>query len=99
LITFLSPGIATSINTMSLYHYHSLYCPFMLGTLLSVCTCWFHTVVTLISGLVSSDFGTCSYRCLLPDDNYNYYYHHHHLFVVYGASISSSCFGSFVLLR
>jgi hypothetical protein len=64
LITFLPPGIATSIN---------IHVPFslsrvttsglLLGMVLSVCTCWFHSMVTLPPRLVSSAFGTCSYQC------------------------------------
>jgi hypothetical protein len=30
---------------------------------LSVCICWFHSMVTLPPRLVSTDFGTCSYQC------------------------------------
>ena len=37
----------------------------LLGIVLSVCTCWFHYMVTLPSWLVSTDFGTCSYQCFL----------------------------------
>jgi hypothetical protein len=33
----------------------------LLGTVLSVCTCWFHSTVTFPPWLVSTDFGTCSY--------------------------------------
>jgi len=64
LITFLSPEIATSIN---------IYVPFslsrimiyglLLGVVLSICTCWFHNMVTLPPWLVSTYFGTCSYQC------------------------------------
>jgi len=32
---------------------------------LSVCTCWFHSMVTLPPWLLSTDYGTCSYRCFL----------------------------------
>jgi hypothetical protein len=34
-----------------------------LGMVLSVCICWFHSMVTLPPRLVSTDFGTCSYQC------------------------------------
>ena len=37
----------------------------LLGMVMSVCTCWLHNVVTLFSGLVSNDFGTCSYWCFI----------------------------------
>ena len=37
----------------------------LLGIVLSVCTCWFHNMVTLPPRLVSTDFGTCSYQCFL----------------------------------
>jgi hypothetical protein len=36
-----------------------------LGMVVSVCTCWFHNMVTLNSGLGSTNFGTCSYQRLL----------------------------------
>ena len=64
LITFLSPGIATPIN---------MHVPFLLlcmkmaglllGTVLSVHTCWYHHMVTLPSRFVSTDFGRWSYHC------------------------------------
>jgi len=66
--TFLSPEIASSIN---------MHVPFLvsrimmsgllLGRVLSVRTCWFHNMVTLLSWLVSTDFGTWSYQCLLSN--------------------------------
>jgi hypothetical protein len=31
----------------------------LLGMVLSVCICWFHSMVTLPPRLVSVDFGTC----------------------------------------
>ena len=34
---------------------------------LSVCTCWFHNMVTLPPWLLSTDYGTCSYRCFLSN--------------------------------
>ena len=66
LITFLSPEIATSINihvpfSLSRFVTSGL----LLGMVLSVCTCWFHNMVTLPPWLVSTDFGTCSYQCFL----------------------------------
>jgi hypothetical protein len=39
----------------------------LLGMVLSVGICWFHSMVTLPPRLVSTDFGTCSY--------YYYYYY------------------------
>jgi hypothetical protein len=38
----------------------------LLVVVLSVCTCWFHNMVTLPSGPVSTDFGTCWYQCFCP---------------------------------
>jgi len=32
---------------------------------LSVWTCWFHSMVTLPPWPVSTDFGTCSYQCCI----------------------------------
>jgi hypothetical protein len=32
-----------------------------LGKVLSVCTCWFHSIVTLPPWVVTTDSGTCSY--------------------------------------
>jgi hypothetical protein len=37
----------------------------LLGIVLSVSTCCLHNVVTLQSWIVSTNFGTWSYRCLL----------------------------------
>ena len=37
----------------------------LLGIVLSVCTCWFHNMVTLSPWLVSTDFGACSYQYFL----------------------------------
>ena len=37
----------------------------LLGIVLSVCTYWFHNMVTLPPWLVSTDFGTCSYQCFI----------------------------------
>jgi len=39
----------------------------LLGIVLSVCTCWFHNMVTLPPWLVSTDSGTCSYQCFLSN--------------------------------
>jgi len=38
----------------------------LFGMVLSVWTCWFHSVVTLPPWPVSTDFGTCSYLCFCP---------------------------------
>jgi hypothetical protein len=35
----------------------------LLGMVLSVWNCWFHSMVTLPPWPVSTDFGTCSYQC------------------------------------
>ena len=46
--TFLSPGIATSINMHVLFSLSRIImCGWLLGIVLSVCTCWFHSIVTL----------------------------------------------------
>ena len=37
----------------------------LLGIVLSVCTCWIHSMVTLPPWFVSTDFGTCSYQRFL----------------------------------
>jgi hypothetical protein len=37
----------------------------LLGTVLSVCTWWFHSIVTLPPWFVTTEFGTCSYQCIL----------------------------------
>jgi len=39
----------------------------LLGIVMSVCSCWFHNMVTLPSWLVSTDFGTWSYKCSLSN--------------------------------
>jgi hypothetical protein len=38
-----------------------------LGTVLSVRTCWFHSMVTFPPWIVSTDFGTCLYQCFLSN--------------------------------
>ena len=68
LITFLSPEIATSINThvpfpLSWIMMYVL----LLWIVLSVCTHWFHKIVTSPSRLVSTYFGTFSYKCSLSN--------------------------------
>jgi hypothetical protein len=68
LITFLSPGIAMSINThvpflLSRIMISSL----LLGIVLLVHTCWFHNIVTLHSWHVSTASGAWSYQSLLPN--------------------------------
>ena len=61
---FLSPKIAVSLDThfpvsLSLIMKSGL----LSGTVLSVRSCFFHHIVTLLhSWLVSTDFGTCSYQ-------------------------------------
>jgi hypothetical protein len=39
----------------------------LLGMALSVCTRWFHSIVTLPHWPLSTDFGTCSYQCFLSN--------------------------------
>jgi hypothetical protein len=39
----------------------------LLGMVLSVYTCWFHSMVTLPPWFVSTDFGKCSYQCFLSN--------------------------------
>jgi hypothetical protein len=78
LITFLCPGIATSIDIHILFSLSRIMMSgLLLGMVLSVYTCWFHSMVTLPPRLVSIDFGTCSYQCLLsnftPVSSYYYY--------------------------
>ena len=64
LITFLSPEIATSINTHVPFPLTPIVMSgLLLGIVLSVCTCWFHNMVTLPPWLFSTNFGTCSYQC------------------------------------
>ena len=66
LIIFLSPEIATSINIDVPFSLSRIIMSgLLLGIVLSVCTCWFHNMVTLPPWLVSTDFGTCSYQLLL----------------------------------
>jgi hypothetical protein len=38
----------------------------LLGMVLSVWTCWFHSMFTFPPRLVSTDFGTCSYQWFCP---------------------------------
>ena len=92
LITFLSPEIATSMNIHATFSLSRIVMSgLLLGIVLSVCTCWFHNMITLPLWLVSTDFGTCSYQCFLSNCTpvyyyYYYYYHHHHhhrLYAVY----------------
>ena len=66
LITFLSPGFATSINMHVLSSLSRIIMSgLLLGIVLPVCTCWFHTIVTLPPWFVTTEFGTCSYQCFL----------------------------------
>ena len=58
LITFLSPGIATSINMHVLFSLSRIIMSgLLLGIVLSVCTCWFHSIVTLPPWFVTTEFG------------------------------------------
>jgi len=62
LITFPSPEIATSINIHVLFSLSPIIMSaLLLGMVLSVCTCWFRSMVTLPSWPVFADFGVCSY--------------------------------------
>jgi hypothetical protein len=67
LITFLSPGIATSVNM----HVPCLLSRIMVsglsGIVLSVRASWFYNMLTPLSLLVSTHFGTRSYQCLLSN--------------------------------
>ena len=66
LITFLSPEISTSINIHVPFSLSQIIMSdLLLGIVLLVCICRFHKMVTLSPCLVSTDFGTCSYHCLL----------------------------------
>jgi hypothetical protein len=66
--TFLSSEIATSINTHVSFSLSRTAMPSLLfGMVLSVSTCWFHSMVTVSSWLVSTDFGTCLYQCYLSN--------------------------------
>ena len=68
LITFLSPEITTFINIHVPFSLSRLIMSgLLLGIVLSVYTCWFHSMVTLPSWLFSTDFGTCSYQCFLSN--------------------------------
>jgi hypothetical protein len=67
LITFLAPEIATSINVHVLFSLSQIIMSdLLLGMVLSVWTCWFHSMVTLPSWPVSTGFGTCSYSVVCP---------------------------------
>jgi len=66
LITFLSPGIALSINMHVPFSLSRIIMSgLLLGIVLSVCTCCFHSIVTLPPWVVTTEFGTCSYQCFL----------------------------------
>jgi hypothetical protein len=55
--TFLSPEIATSINIHVLFSLSRIIrSGLLLGMVLSVWTCWFHSTVTLPHWPVSTDF-------------------------------------------
>ena len=63
-ITFLSPKIAQSISKhVSFSLSRIMMTGLFLEMILSVCTCCFHSMVTLPFWLVSTDFGTCWYQC------------------------------------
>ena len=76
LIAFRSPEIANSINIHVPFSLSRIIMSgLLLGIVLSVCTCWFHNMITLPPWLVSTDFGTCSYQCFCPIYYYYYYYY------------------------
>jgi len=66
LITFLSPEITASINKRVPFSLSQIIMSGLLfGIAMSVCTCWFHSIVTLPLWFVTTDFGTCSFQCFL----------------------------------
>ena len=66
LITFLSPGFAVSIIIHVPFSLSRIIMSgFLLGLVLSACTCRFYSIVTLSLCVVTTDFGTCSYQCFL----------------------------------
>jgi hypothetical protein len=72
-----------------LVSYHTLRCPcLLLATVLSVCNCWFHNRLTLLSGLVSINFRTWSYQCLLSNFTIIAL---HHVVVFFGVGAYQHC--------
>ena len=68
LITFLPPGTATTINKhVPCLLSRNMMPGLLLGKVLSVRTCRLHNTVALPSCLVSTDFSTRSYLCLLSN--------------------------------
>jgi hypothetical protein len=68
LITFLSPGITTSINLHAPgVSSRTMMFGLLLGRVLSFRSSWFHSMVTLPSWPVSNDFGAWPYQCWLSD--------------------------------
>ena len=66
LITFLSPEITASINMHVPFSLSRIIMSgLLLGIVLSFCTCWFHSIVTLLPWFVTADFGTCSYQFII----------------------------------
>jgi len=66
LITFLSPEIATSISShVSFSLSQIIMSGLLLGIVLSVSTCWFHSTVTFPPRFITIEFGTFSYQCFL----------------------------------
>ena len=85
LITFLSPEIATPINIHVPFSLSRIMSGLLLGLVLSVCICLSHNMVTLPPWLVSTDFGTCSYKCFFVQLCFIqllllccHHHHHHH---------------------
>ena len=56
LITFLSAGIATSINMHVLFSLSRIIMSgLLLGIAPSVCTCWFHSIIIIIIIIIDSE--------------------------------------------
>jgi hypothetical protein len=98
LITFLSPEIATSINMHVPFSLSQIIMSgLLLGIVLSVCTCWFHSIVTLLPWFVTTDFGTCSYQCFLSSCTHislhmlNYYYYYYYVIWLFFKNVQCAC--------
>jgi hypothetical protein len=44
---------------------HIMMSGLLFGMVLSVCICWFHSMITFPPWLVCTDFGTCSYQFII----------------------------------
>jgi len=68
LIMFLSPEIVTSIYIHVPFSLsRTMISSLLLGMVLSVYTCWFYNMLTLLSQLVLTVFDTWSYQCSLSN--------------------------------